>query len=107
VNGLLFQWFMVTILLGGALVRGFIPVHPAPVWRWLVLTCCLAVWGYGMFLLFRGMRQTKALVRDLRPVGSWKTPFGRSSWLAISPGFMVWFAIWFGGILLLAFGPWR
>lgn len=107
VNGLLFQWFLATILFGGALVHGFFPVHPAPVWRWLVLTCCLAVWGYGMLVMFRGMRQMKAMGTELRPAGSWRTPFGRSSWLAMSQGFLLWFAIWFGGILLLVFWPQR
>jgi hypothetical protein len=105
VNGLLFEWFLVTILFGGALVHGFFPAHPAPVWRWLVLTCCLAVWGYGMVVMFRGTRQTKAMVRDLRPAGSWKTPFGRSSGWGMSRGFLIWFAIWFGGILVLLFWP--
>lgn len=98
-------WFLVVILFGGASMRALYPTGPAPALRWLVLAVALAVWGYSMFVMFRGMRQLKAMSSDLRPAGSWKTPFGRSSWMGMSRAFQIWFAIWFGGILILAYYP--
>jgi len=56
-SGILFEWFLVVVLFGGALMHALSPMRPAPVWRWLVLACCYAVWGYGMIVLFRGMRR--------------------------------------------------
>jgi hypothetical protein len=41
----------------------------------------------------------KAMGSELRPAGSWKTPFGRSSCFGTGWAFRAWFAIWFGGIL--------
>jgi hypothetical protein len=107
VFGILFEWFMVIILLGVAVLHGLSPVHPAPVWRWLVLAGGLAVWGYGMIVMLRGMLQLKTMGRDLRPAGSWKTPFGRSSCFGMGRAYLVWFVIWFSGILLLAYWPHR
>jgi hypothetical protein len=98
-SGIILQWYMVVVLLGAAVLHGLFPVHPAPVWRWLVLACLFAVWGYGMIVMFRGMQQLKAMGGDLRPAGSWKTPFGRSSCFGTGWAFQIWFAIWFGGIL--------
>jgi hypothetical protein len=99
--GIIFQWFMLVVLLGAAMLHGLLPVHPAPVWRWLLLASMFAVWGYGMIVMFRGMQRLKVMSSDLRPVGSWKTPFGRASCFGMSRAFQIWFAIWFGGILLL------
>jgi hypothetical protein len=104
-SGILFEWFLVVVLFGGALMHALSPMRPAPVWRWLVLACCYAVWGYGMIVLFRGMREMKAMSADLRPSGSWKTPFGRSSCFGMSRAFQIWFAIWFGGILAFILYP--
>jgi hypothetical protein len=52
-----------------------------------------------MIVMFRGMQQLKAMGSELRPAGSWKTPFGRSSCFGTGWAFRAWFAIWFGGIL--------
>ena len=105
VSGIIFEWFMVIVLLGSALLHGLFPVHPAPVWRWLVLASMFAVWGYGMNVMFRGMREMKAMGRELRPVGSWKTPFGHASCFGMGRAFQIWFAIWFGGILAFILYP--
>lgn len=105
VFGILIQWFLVIVLLGVALLHGLFPVHPAPVWRWLLLACYFAVWGYGMVVLFRGMLQLRVMGRELRPAGSWRTPFGRSSWMGMSRGYLIWFVVWFGGILLAVLYP--
>jgi hypothetical protein len=99
-SGILFEWLPVVVLFGGALmIRVSFPARPAPVWRWLVLAIYFAVWGYGMIVMFRGMQQLKAMGSELRPAGSWKTPFGRSSCFGTGWAFRAWFAIWFGGIL--------
>ena len=48
VSGIFFEWFMVIVLLGVALMHAMSPWPTcAAVWRWLVLACCFAVWGYG------------------------------------------------------------
>jgi hypothetical protein len=104
-NGIIFQWFTLVVLLGAAVLHGLLPVHPAPVWRWLVMASCFAVWGYGMIVMFRGMQQMKAMGGDLRPAGSWKTPFGRPSWTGRSRAFYIWAAVWFVGILALVLYP--
>jgi hypothetical protein len=100
-SGIIFEWFMVIVLLGVALLHAAAsPVHhPPQAWRWLVLASMFAVWGYGMIVMFRGMQRLKAMGSELRPAGSWKTPFGRASCFGVGPAFQIWFAIWFGGIL--------
>jgi hypothetical protein len=37
--------------------------------------------------------------RDLRPVGSWSGPFRSVKWMPRAG--LVWFAVWFGGLVLL------
>jgi hypothetical protein len=105
VSGIFFEWFMVVVLLSGALIHALSPMRPAPMWRWLALASCFAVWGYGMIAMFRGQQQLKAMGGDLRPPGSWKTPFGRSSCFGRGRAFQIWFAIWFGGILAFIVYP--
>jgi len=39
--------------------------------------------------------------RTLRPAGSWAPPFGRDT--TMSRGGLIWFGVWFGVTLLLAF----
>lgn len=48
-------------------------------------------------VLTRGQRRLTAMGRDLRPAGSWSTPF-RPARLMV-PGALTWFGIWFGGLL--------
>jgi len=103
--GIIFQWFTLVVLLGVAVLHGLSPVYPAPVWRWLVLACSFAVWGYGMIVMFRGQQQMKVMGSDLRPSGSWKTPFRRASCFGRGWAFYIWFAIWFGGILAFLLYP--
>ena len=100
-----FGWFSVVILFGGALVHALSPTRSVPELRWCVLAVALAVWGYMMIVMFRGMRQSRAMSGDLRPAGSWRTPFGRSSWMGMSRGYLIWFVVWFGGILLAVLYP--
>jgi hypothetical protein len=58
----------------------------------------LATMGYLMATVFQGQRQMARMGRDLRPGGSWATPFRGASWMS-RPG-LIWFAVWFGGILV-------
>ena len=91
---------MVVVLLGVAVLRATSPVgHPPQAWFWLAQASMFAVWAYGMIVMFRGMLQMKAMGSDLRPAGSWKTPFGRGSCFGTGRAFGNWFATWFGGIL--------
>jgi len=54
-----------------------------------------AVLGTLGIVTFRGMQQLKAMALQLRPVGSWKTPFRRAS--RMSRPYLIWAAIWCGG----------
>jgi hypothetical protein len=104
-SGLFFGWLQVIVLFGVALLQAASPGRPAPVWMWLVLTVFFAVWGYGVISMFRERRQLLEMGRDLRPAGSWRSPFGRLSSMGMSRAFLTWFAIWSSGILLLALYP--
>ena len=105
-SGILFEWFAVVVLLGVAVLHATSPAgHPPQVWFWLALASGFAVWAYGMIVMFRGMQEMKAMGRDLRPAGSWKTPFGRASCFGTGRAFWIWFAIWFGGILAFILYP--
>jgi hypothetical protein len=66
--------------------------------QWLIAGVGLAIMGYLMILVFRGQRQMAAMGRDLPLSGSWSTPFRRAAFMR-RPG-LVWFAVWFGGILV-------
>ena len=107
VSGMFFQWFPISILLGGALMHPLYALRPGVEWRWMAQGVFFSVWGYGMVAMFRGMSQLKAMGRELRPTGSWKTPFGRASFFGMSWAFRMWSVIWFGGILLLTWYPHR
>jgi hypothetical protein len=48
------------------------------------------------------------MARDLRPAGSWKTPFGRSSCFGMSRPYLIWGTIWCGGVLaFLGYALWQ
>ena len=104
-----FGWFFVVILLGLALGMALMRARSAsrmvPGLEWLILGIAFAVWGYQVLVYYRGSRQLASMARDLRPAGSWKTPFGRSSCFGMSRPYLIWFAIWFGGILAFIFYP--
>jgi hypothetical protein len=95
-----FGWFFIVILLGGALRHAWSPIRPIPALQWFVIAAALAVWGYSMIVMFRGMLQLRAMSSNLRPAGSWRTPFRRSPYAGLSRAYLIWFTIWFGGILV-------
>ena len=92
-------WFCVVILLGYALRHGWPAGRTVPGLPWLMAGVALATMGYLMVVVFRGQRQMAAMGRDLRPSGSWATPFRGATWMSRSG--LIWFAIWFGGLLAL------
>ena len=91
-------WFSVVILFGYALQHGWPRASSLPGLRWLIVGVALAIMGYLMIVVLRGQRRMAALGRDLRPSGSWSTPYRRAA-LMSRPG-LVWFTVWFGGILV-------
>jgi F0F1-type ATP synthase assembly protein I len=69
---------------------------------WIFLAVFTAVFVYMMFLIFRGQKLATTMGRDLYPSGNFATPYRSSSWMGtMSRPYLVWFAIWFGGILAL------
>jgi hypothetical protein len=93
-----FGWFCVVILFGYALRHGWPPASSLPELQWLIVGVALAIMGYLMIVVFRGQRRMAAVGRDLRPSGSWSTPYRRASFM--SRPFMIWFTVWFGGLLV-------
>jgi hypothetical protein len=98
-----FAWFFVAVLFSLALLDAFSPFRQFRGLRWILLALLFGGWGWQMVLTFRGLRHLRAMYSDLRKVGSWKSPFDRTSYMGSSRGFAIWFAIWLGGILVLNF----
>ncbi|MBZ5617193.1 MAG: hypothetical protein LAQ69_00475 [Acidobacteriia bacterium] len=94
-----FGWFFVVILFGYALWHGWPSARTVPGLPWLFMGVALAIMGYLMIVVFRGERQMARMGRDLRPSSSWSTPFRRATFMS-RPG-LIWFSVWFGGILVL------
>jgi hypothetical protein len=90
-------FFFAIIFLGYALRHGGPSTSSLPGLIWLTAGAALATMIYLMATVFQGQRQMARMGRDLRPAGSWATPFRSASWMS-RPG-LIWFAVWFGGIL--------
>jgi hypothetical protein len=92
----------VVLLFGVALGR-ICPPGVLPVLRWFVAGVFLTVFAYMMIVVFSGMRLAATTGRDLRPEGSFVTPFrrGRGAWMRKSRLFLIWQLIWTGGIVAL------
>ena len=67
--------------------------------RWLLIGVSLAIGVLMMVIITRGQGRLTAMGRDLRPVGSWSTPFRPARLMA--RGYTPAFAVWFGGLILL------
>ncbi len=106
-------WLFVLFLVNVALRDTWTPARTVPGLRWLFLSIPLLFWFYIMFQIFRGMRLTETMGRDLLPPGSWSTPFRGAPWIGMvgacgmwgNRPYMIWFAVWFGGILAFIFYP--
>jgi hypothetical protein len=96
-------WLAVVTLFGYALQRAWSPASTLPWLRWLNVGVFFAVFAYMMIMVFRGMRMAATVGRDLRPSGSWVTPFRCTSRAWMSRPYQIWFVAWFGGILALSF----
>ena len=102
-----FGWFFVAVLFSVALLRELSPYRQVTGLRWILLATLLGGWGWQMVLTFRAVRHLRAIYSDLRRVGSWRSPFDLSSYMGSSRSFVIWFAIWLGGILVLNLHPLR
>jgi hypothetical protein len=94
------NWGCVVLLFGVALGRNC-SLAVIPFLRWTVVGVFLAVFATMMFVVFSGMRLAATVGRDLRPPGSFATPFGRGAWIWKSRSFMIWYIIWVSGIVAL------
>ena len=93
-----FGWFFVIILFGYALRHGGPSTSSFPWLPWLTAAAALAVMGYLLTTVFQGQRQMARMGRGLRPGGSWATLFRAAS--ATNRPVLIWFAVWFGVILV-------
>jgi hypothetical protein len=92
------SWFIVIVLLGTTL-RRLSPLAWTAPGLWFTVAVFLVAWGYGMLATFRGQRLAATMGRDLRPAGSFATPYRRAIWTSRS--YLAWFAIWFGVLMVL------
>jgi hypothetical protein len=92
-------WFLVSLLFAYALRHALSSTAMDSRLQWLTVGVSWAFGLYSIILMFRGMHRLAVMGRDLRPPGSWSTPYRRASWVGVNRSYMVWFAIWFGGIL--------
>lgn len=92
------RWGFLIILGDYALLHGW-HMASAGAWvRWLRTGVVLAVCLFVGLTLIREQRRVTSMGRDLRPVGSWSTPFRPAR--LMEPGFAP-AAVWFGGLVLL------
>jgi hypothetical protein len=94
-------WYLVAILFGMGLRHAWSPARTVTILQWFIRGGALAFGGYCIVLMFHGQRRLASMGRDLRPAGSWSTPFRRAPWIGISRPYLIWFAIWFGILLVL------
>jgi hypothetical protein len=93
------QWFLIAILGGYALRHGWPGANAIPWLRWLLVGVALAIWLIMTVVIIRGWGRVAAMGRDLRPIGSWSGPFRPAR--LMMPGYLTWFGVWFGGMVLL------
>jgi len=93
------RWFFLTILGGYALLHCGLVAGSAAWLRWVLVGVSLAIGVLMMAIIARGQGRITAMGRDLRPAGSWSTPFRPARLMA--RGFTPAFAVWFGGLILL------
>jgi hypothetical protein len=94
-----FRWGVVVTLALYALKHSWAAAQGIAWLSWTFIGIALAPWLVLAAVLIRGQMRLTAMGRDLRPAGSWSTPF-RPARLML-PGGLIWFAIWFGGLMLL------
>jgi hypothetical protein len=92
------SWIFVVTLAVYAVKQGWISTQEVPGLSWIFVAIQLAPCFVLVALLVRGGTRLAAMGRGLRPAGSWSTPFGPAR--RMLPGYLAWFGIWFGGILV-------
>jgi hypothetical protein len=93
-------WLMVVTLCGFPLRQIWPPVT-FPWLVWIFLGVFTAAFAYMMIVIYRGQRLATVMGRGLYPIGSFITPYRSAPWMGMSRSYLIWFAIWFGGILAL------
>jgi hypothetical protein len=93
------QWFLTSVFGAYALLHGWRLMNTSAWLHWLLIGIVLAIWLLMVVTILRRAQRLTDMGRDLLPVGSWSTPFRPARMMA--PGFAIWFAVWFGGLVLL------
>jgi hypothetical protein len=95
-----FGWLLASILFMMALRDAWPAARSVAGLQWLTVGVPLA---FGAVLMVAVGRQKRVIEmgRTLRPAGSWTPPHGRAA--LMSRAGMVWFTIWFGGIMAMTF----
>jgi len=93
-------WLMVVTLCGFPLRQIWPPVT-FPWLVWIFLGVFTAAFAYMMIVIFRGQRLATVMGRDPYPIASFATPYRSAPWLGMSRSYVIWFAVWFGGIMAL------
>ena len=94
-----FRWCFVVPLAIYALQHSWVAAQGVAWLSWTLVGIAIVPYVVLVDLLTRGQMRLTAMGRDLRPAGSWATPF-RPARLML-PGGVAWFGIWFGGLMLL------
>lgn len=93
-----FSWGLVVLLAVYAVKHGWASTGGVSWLSWMFVAIALVPWLVLAAVIIRGQTRLAAMSRELRPAGSWSTPF-QSARLML-PGGLAWFGIWFGGLLL-------
>jgi hypothetical protein len=94
-----FGWLMVLPLCAFSL-RQSLPPQALPSLLWTFLAVFTGVFVWMMIVIYRVMGLAATMGRDLLPAGSWMTPF-RGATHQMNRSYLIWFAIWIGGILVV------
>lgn len=97
-------WLMVVVLAGYSL-RQIVPPKASHTLVWISLCIMTAVFAYMMVVNFRGQRLAATMGRDLRPAGSWATPYRGASGTQRNRPYLIWLIIWFAGFVALLLYP--
>lgn len=82
-------------------LRQIWPLVALPWLVWIFLGVFTSVFAYMIIVIFRGQRLATTMGRDLYPAGNFTIPYRRAPRMGMSRSYLVWFAIWFGGLLAI------
>ena len=95
------SWIFVATLAVYAVKHSWVSTQEVPWLGWIFVAIQLAPCLVLAAVLMRGGSRLAAMSRGLRPAGSWSTPFRPARWML--PSYLTWFAVWFGGIVVLIY----